>query len=712
MSTFKNLSKFVAVIFITTILSNSSAQEKRNVLFLMADDFNYWTSKNGYYPLAQTPNLDRLGEKGVFFLDAHCASPVCNPSRNALMSGYRPSTTGITSNAGGFVREKTGFENIISMHQYFMQNGYFTHGAGKLWHPGTMGGAHTDPENWTSLNRSGSGCQGGNLYRFGLKSKSNYVWSANPNEMTSDNCADLNLALNTAEIISTYHESEHKDKPFFIACGVFRPHMPWNAPKEFWDFFKREDILPPKGYNGEKGNEVHREIIENNRWEEAIHAYLASCKLADHNIGIMLDALESSSYSSNTIVVFMGDHGWHLGEKGHWGKFSTWDEANHTTMIIYDPIAKGNGRVCKKVVSMQDIYPTLVELAGLPPRTNIEGRSLAPLLENPVCDDWNWPILMSHDNTHYIKTNQYRFISNGDNSFLSNVIDDPYEWNNLYGKPGYDKVVERLHYQMDSMMAIGSSLKGKLLSNYQFVPKPLVIPGVIEAEDYDEGANTQTYFDITPQNSGKVYRNDAVDLAITNDITGAYHITDFNSGEWLQYTIADFLKSEYKLVVRARNAGKKSAKLNILVNGKRVASLNLPKKAAKWNDYVVEGLDLSDIQYLRLRLEAEGNGIELNNMKFIAIDNSMGFIDINDDGSGKYITSTHVNNKMLNFDFTYTNPSVKVEIFDEKGSILMNDYLPGEKNVDLILDERFTPGTYLAVFNDGSGSKTEKFYID
>jgi arylsulfatase A-like enzyme len=443
---------------------NAEAKARKNVLFLMADDFNYWTGTNGYYPAAQTPNLDRLANKGVTFLQAYCSSPVCNPSRNALWSGYRPSTTGIDDNGAGYVREKPGFENIVSMHQYFMQQGYFTYGAGKLWHPGTMGKEHTDAENWTQLDRGGSGCNGGNVYRFNLKSKSNYGWSANPDPMNEENCADYKLVKNAARLIEGYKQSEHRKKPFFIACGVFRPHMPWNSPKSFWDEFRREDLTIPQGYNGESGNSVHREIVENDKWMEAIHAYLASCKLADYNVGVMLDALEKSPYAKNTIVVFMGDHGWHLGEKGHWGKFSLWDEANHTTLIIYDPSAKGNGQICKMVVSLQDIYPTLVEMAGLPEKSDIEGRSLVPLVQNPHRTDWNWPILMTYLGVDYIKTNQYRYVRNGDESMLSNVVKDPYEWNNLAADEKYKPVIENLSRQIDSMKAIGYNLKQSFLS--------------------------------------------------------------------------------------------------------------------------------------------------------------------------------------------------------------------------------------------------------
>ena len=464
----ENKTKILATsALILAAVSIVNAKQKKNVLFLMADDFNFWLHEIGYYPQALTPNLDKLANRGVLFTDAHCSSPVCNPSRNALWSGVRPASSGIMGNQDGYIREIPGFENIVSMHQYFMQNGYYAYGAGKLWHPGRMGVEHTDKENWSEINPIGTGSPGGNINRWSANMKG-YSWSAGEFNLKED-ANDTKMAYEVAEFITNYKTNSENDQPFFIGCGFFRPHLPWNCHKQFWDLFSPDTLQIPKGYleNDNEdipvpvGNtEIHAIINKAGKWKEGIWAYLANLAYADYNVGIVLDALDKSPYKENTIVLFMGDHGWHLGEKNRWSKHEVYDQANHTTLIIYDPSAKGNGNKCTKVVSMQDLYPTLVELCGLPVKKDIEGRSIAPLLKNPEDKKWNWPILMSYNNVHYIKTNEWRFIDEGDKSQLYHTAVDPYEWVNLFGKSGYDNIVEKLRFEIDSIRNVGRKMWG------------------------------------------------------------------------------------------------------------------------------------------------------------------------------------------------------------------------------------------------------------
>ncbi len=445
--------------------------EKKNVLFLMADDFNYWLNKIGYYPTI-TPNLDKLATKGVLFTEAHCSSPVCNPSRNALWSGMRPSTTGIESNNGGYVREIPGFANIVSMHQYFMDHGYYTYGGGKLWHAGSMGSESTDPAHWNNLYTEGTGSPGGNFYKFSWDEGGLFQWSAGEFDMNTQ-AGDTKLANHMAEFIAGYDKSANSDKPFFLGVGLFRPHLPWYCHKQFYDMFDPDKLPIPKGYKahdlddipGAKIDPHQTEIVAKGKWKEALRAYCANMAYADYNAGIVLDALAKSKYAKNTIVCFMGDHGWHLGEKDRWAKYAVYDQANHTTLIIYDPTAKGNGKVCTKVVSLQDLYPTLVALTGLPENPKIEGRNIAPLLTNPTDKNWNWPILMSYSGTNYIKTNTWRFVDDGERSQLYKTSEDPYEWDNLYNKPGYEDIINGLKHQMDSMLLPGTKIRETLLSD-------------------------------------------------------------------------------------------------------------------------------------------------------------------------------------------------------------------------------------------------------
>jgi arylsulfatase A-like enzyme len=457
---------FVLIVFFASV----AFAQKKNVLFIMADDFNIWLNKAGYYPQSITPNLDKLANRGVLFADASCSSPVCNPSRNALWSGYRPSTTGISSNKGGYVREIPGFENIVSMHQYFKQNGYFVYGGGKLWHPGKMGSTETDPTNWSKIFTGPTGANGGSFYKWESDADDLFKWSAGEYEL--ENANDTKLANHMADLILNYAGSENKDKPFFIGCGFFRPHLPWNCEKRFWDLFDPDSLQIPQGYLENDLDDIdntgvdkkHAEVLAENKWKDGIRAYLANLAYADYNVGIVLDALDSSEFRENTIVCFMGDHGWHLGEKDRWSKYALYDMANRTTLIIYDPTAEGNGKICKKVVSLQDLYPTLVALTGLPEKQDIEGNNIEPLLKEPELETWNKSIVMTYSGTNIIKTNEWRFVDSDKSPQLYHTKNDPYEWYNLVKKPEHASLISRLKSEMDSIIDVGLAIKDKLTS--------------------------------------------------------------------------------------------------------------------------------------------------------------------------------------------------------------------------------------------------------
>jgi arylsulfatase A-like enzyme/chitodextrinase len=442
MYTFKKTSVLLSLGLLTTAGALSQGNGK-NVLFLMSDDFNYWLHDggNGYYPHAKTPNLDALANKGVHFTAAYNSSPVCNPSRNALWSGYRPSTTGIDNNAGGFVRDKAGFANIVTMNQFFHTNGYWMYGNGKLWHPGKTSKNSKDndgvnwAQKWSELPEGGSGCNGGTYKKW---KGDQYGWSGNDAAMTTSNCADYKLAVDAANFIKNYN----KQQPFFLACGFFRPHADFNSPKKYWDeiapadnSFLKPGIGVESRYLTGNGNSVHNQIVSQGKWADAIHGYLASMKLTDDNVQVILDALKEKGLDDNTIIVFCGDHGWHLGEHGHWGKFTRWNDANQTTLIIYDPGAKGNGKKCHYPVSLQDLFPTLMVLTGLAeegaPRS-IEGNSLKHLLDYPDDDRWNYPAILGYSGQIYMRTNQYWYVPG--ESKLFDLQKDPWETDNLWGK--------------------------------------------------------------------------------------------------------------------------------------------------------------------------------------------------------------------------------------------------------------------------------------
>ncbi len=455
---------------------SNSAQERKNVLFLMSDDFNYWMKAIGYYPQIQTPNLDKLASEGVLFSDAYCSSPVSNPSRNALWSGVRPSTSTIDSNSAGYIRDKEGCEDVVTMNQYFLENGYYVYGAGKLYHPGSMSdNDHIDQENWSERYMGGTGSRGGNYLSWSNPKWSAMKYSVNPEPKSEENCNDFKMVNEVARKIKAYASSENRDKPFFIGCGVFRPHLPWSVPKEYWDLYSTEDIEIPKGAVATEltgmewfnSSAAHDGVVEAGKWQEAIHAYISLMTMTDEHIGILLDALASTPYKDNTVICFMGDHGWHLGEKESWGKATLYDQASHTSLIIYDPSAEGNGKVCEKVVSLQDIYPTLVEICGLPHKADVEGNSIKTLLDDPDAESWEKPVISRYNGSDFIKSNQWRYVRNKQEGreMLFNVETDPYEQHNLRYDENYSEVVKMMNHQLDSIINIGQDIKRKNLSN-------------------------------------------------------------------------------------------------------------------------------------------------------------------------------------------------------------------------------------------------------
>ena len=475
----------ISFLIISLSLINVATTAQKNVLLIMADDFNHWITKIGYYEQALTPNIDSLADMGVLFTDASCSSPVCNPSRNALMSGLRPSTTGIKSNSGGYIRDSPNFKNVITMNQYFTEQGYYTYAGGKIYHPGSMTDYKADLDNWSELYTGGSGASGsGGPTGAAWNWKSDHdggtalSWSAGANSNDVEADADRSLARHFASKISNYSSSAAglAGKPFFFACGLFRPHLPFNCNKDFFDLYDPDTLNWPKGIlmvedstiTTDPISDVHSEVIDEGVWKYAIRAYLANMSYADANVGVVMQALKNSDQASNTIVVFVGDHGWQLGEKRKWKKATIEDAANRTTLIIYDPAATGNGQVCHKVVSMQDIYPTLVDLCGLPERDDVEGNVITPLLQNPADAGWEKPILISYGAYNVIKTNEWRFRKHESNhpaeSHLYDMINDPFERVNLIADAQYTNLIDSLSNQMDTIIKKGTDIKDEFFT--------------------------------------------------------------------------------------------------------------------------------------------------------------------------------------------------------------------------------------------------------
>ena len=427
------------------ILSAQSSSIRPNVLFIAVDDLNDWIGSLGGNRQTLTPNFDRLAARSVLFTNAHCAAPACNPSRAALMTGIRPSTSGVYHNPQPW-RESPVLKNAPTIPQHFMANGYTAVGSGKIYH-----GSFPDPASWQEYWPSQTKNKPNDPAPVqrpvnGIPKTAHFDWGAvqMPNEKMGD--------WQVADWVNGRLKQAH-DQPFFIACGFYRPHLPWYVPQEYFSKFPLGSIkipevpdsdlddVPDAGRRMAKPNGDHAKVVNYHQWEKAVQGYLASVNFVDACLGRVLDALDASPHKDETIVVLWSDHGWHLGEKKHWRKFSLWEEATQVVMMWSVPGLTKEGVRCDAPVNLLDIYPTLIELCDLPANNRLEGTSLAPLLNDPEAE-WNRPALTTHGrNNHAIRSDRYRYIRYADGSEeLYDHEADEMEWTNIAAKPDYNAV--------------------------------------------------------------------------------------------------------------------------------------------------------------------------------------------------------------------------------------------------------------------------------
>ena len=420
----------------------SEGQSKKpNVLFIAVDDLNDWVGCLGGHPQAITPNLDALAASGTLFENAHCQAPICTPSRASLLSGLYPSTSGLYFLAPQY-RETETLRNMTTLPQYFMEHGYASYGVGKVFHTnddpysfheygGDMGGFGPRPDQKISL----------------PKGHPLWDWGAYP-EADAD-MPDYKIAKWAENKLQEDHE-----KPFFLSVGFYRPHVPMYAPPKWFELHPRETIQLPQAAK-EDLDEIppyaleltyaaaaprHDYVLELNEWEHAVQSYLACVSFVDHCIGKVVTALRNSAYSENTIIVLWSDHGFHLGDKLRWGKRSLWEESTRAPLIISGAGLSAGSR-CKRPVGMIDLYPTLVDLCGLPHREELEGQSLRPLLEDPVAP-WERPALTTFGpNNHSLRSERYRYTHYADGSEeLYDHEVDPGERTNLATLEGHEEI--------------------------------------------------------------------------------------------------------------------------------------------------------------------------------------------------------------------------------------------------------------------------------
>lgn len=425
-----------------TLVSHVGAEDRPNVLFIAVDDLNDWISCLGGHPDARTPNIDRLAQRGVLFTRSYCAAPACNPSRAALMTGIRPSTSGVYHNSQSW---RKAMPDVATLPQHFMKHGYKALGCGKIYH-----GRFPDPASWDEyLSKTKDPKPAQEVLDDPHSRAGTIVWGVL--DIADEKMDDYKMVSWAIDVLQQKHE-----QPLFLACGIFRPHMPWQVPRKYYDMFPLDEIslpktlkndlddIPPAGQQVARQND-HRNILDTDNWKHAVQAYLASMAFADAQVGRLMDAFEASDYADNTIVILWGDHGWHLGEKRHWRKFALWEEATRAPLMIAAPGVTQAGQVCERPVDFMHIYPTLAELCGLPIPEQAEGRSMLPLLKDAEAE-WDQPAVTTHGrNSHAVRSEQFRYIRYADGSEeLYDHEADPMEWNNLAGDEKYQGVKDEL----------------------------------------------------------------------------------------------------------------------------------------------------------------------------------------------------------------------------------------------------------------------------
>ncbi|PQO35607.1 sulfatase-like hydrolase/transferase [Blastopirellula marina] len=441
-------------------LLQAEETQRPNVLFIAMDDLNDWIGCMGGHPQTITPNLDRLAKSGVLFTNAHCTAPACNPSRTAIFTGISPHKSGLYAN-GQKMREVLPEAELIP--KWFSRHGYRSSGSGKLLH------YFIDAASWDDYfpQKESENPFPRTLYpeqrpvNLPVGGPWQYVetdWAAL--DATDEEFGGDYLVAKWAE---EQFEKQH-EKPFFIACGIYRPHEPWFVPKKYFEPFPLESIELPPGYKeddladlpeaGKKRgpNRYFAHIQANDKWRQAIQSYLASIHFADAMVGKILDALDNSPYADNTIVVLWSDHGWHLGEKEHWQKYTGWRVCTRVPLMIRVPKGAAglpdgaHATTCDQPVNLVSLFPTLAELCGLERPEQADAPSLVPLLQNA---DAPWPhvstTFLDDPGSYSVSGQSWRLIhyANGDEE-LYDLKSDPFEWNNVAGDSQFAAIRQEL----------------------------------------------------------------------------------------------------------------------------------------------------------------------------------------------------------------------------------------------------------------------------
>lgn len=451
---------------------------KPNILFIAVDDLNDYISPLDNHPGVKTPNFDRLAQRSVKFANAHCAAPACHASRVAVMTGVHPVTSGIYTNLFGahgprWRHESPALKDAIVMTQHFRDHGYYAAGAGKIFHTlqWTPGDSQNDPDVWDEYRGDPldpiskdwprprlipdkvAGLTAGRP----LGAKQHF--GASPLQVPDSKTGDHMVVDWAAKQLAKSH-----DKPLFLAVGLFRPHIPFEVPQAYFDLHPIEQIKLPELKDDDledsrtpKRHTWHEWVVKNKQWRRLMQGYLASISYTDHQLGRILDALDSSPMKDNTIVVLWSDHGFHIGEKKNWEKFCLWDQTTRVPLFIHAPGKSADGKSTRQPATLTDVYPTLCELAELPIPSQCDGHSLVPQLLDPT-KEHNRLSLTSYafgpEPSHAVSDHRYRLIRYADGfEELYDFQNDPNEFTNLATSEDFAEIKANLNLGIPDSVA-------------------------------------------------------------------------------------------------------------------------------------------------------------------------------------------------------------------------------------------------------------------
>jgi uncharacterized sulfatase len=465
----------LSICVLLLITAAAPAADRMNVLFIVSDDL---CNVLGCYgnPMVKSPNADKLAAKGVRFDRAYCQFPLCNPSRASFLTGLRPDTLRVYENTTQF---RQNVPDAQSLPQTFRKAGYFVGRVGKLYHygvPAQIGtnGLDDEPSWEVRVNPRG---------RDKDDEDKNLIFSLTPNAkgsaryggtlswLAADGTDDEQTDGKTAAEVVKLLEA-NKDRPFFLGCGFFRPHTPYVAPKNYFATYPTDRITPPAVPPGHRevgpapafgSGKKEQEAMTDEQRKQAIQAYYGAVTFMDAQLGKVLDALDRLKLADRTIVVFISDHGYHLGEHGLWQKMSLFENSTRVPLIVHDPRAKSNGKACARTVELVDLHATLADLCGLPAPKS-DGVSLRPLLDDPAAK-WDKPALTQVSRGtptatgekapkgqpgfmgYSARTERYRYTEWDGGKRGVQLFDyekDPAELKNLADDPGYADVVKQM----------------------------------------------------------------------------------------------------------------------------------------------------------------------------------------------------------------------------------------------------------------------------